>query len=201
MKKYVCRFCQFKHQYKFWKRGKYIVYNCVPFGGIAFNNVAYPPLYFAKIHIRRTISRQNSGIPKRKNTYLCELPQEHGRPGGPSQVWEDIVQAQGGPRVCQQDCCRQSLHQWYELKHIPKNVCGFHPQTDSLHDEKWDFSYWSYPLQAALCWTDVIDAEVFIAVNVPGWPRNPSRNQFGRKWGRARRNMRRRFRQKFPWYE
>ena len=29
---------------------------------------------------------------------LSELHQEHGRPGGPSQVWEDIVQAQGRPK-------------------------------------------------------------------------------------------------------
>ena len=61
MKKYVCWF-----YHKFWKRGKYIIYNCVPFGGIAFNNVAYPRLYFAKSQIRRTIAKQNSGIPKGK---------------------------------------------------------------------------------------------------------------------------------------
>lgn len=91
--------------------------NCFPVRGINFNSdalrVPHPGCALQKIwkdepQTNKTSECQNIVISQR----LFELHQEHGRPGGPSQVWEDIVQAQGGPQVCQQNCGRWWPLQW-----------------------------------------------------------------------------------------
>ena len=107
--------------------------NCFPVRGINFNSdalrVPHPGCALQKIwkdepQTNKTSECQNIVISQR----LFELHQEHGRPGGPSQVWEDIVQAQGGPQVCQQNCCRWWPLQWCSsfFWHIPRRFCGFH---------------------------------------------------------------------------